>query len=326
MSVWTPRKVRVIVTIGALFAAASVARVLPVRAEPEGVLGQHLALLDRNAASFAAKDREALANDLTEDYVRKDLLGGRTTRNQEVEALQQLFAKASHLQESSQASRLIVQGGDATHPTVAITLVQTTRSADMAGPDGQPHAMTWEIVDTEERISTPGGWKCRQRVELKRRVLRDGAPLLPDETPAAALAREQIRRSYDDLARASNAGDKDSVRRTLSPAFEARAVGGGTLAAGPWIAEVERRRKEAWKSDGSYTITGLALENNRATVGCQHVLLRQAPDKEGVIHTVRETTSSRDTWEKTPQGWTLLRSEALLGERDFVQPLEATGW
>jgi len=326
MSAWKNGRMRVIVASNVLCAAAFAARMLPVRAEPEGVLGQHMALLDRNAKAFAARNGEALANDLTEDYVRLGLLGGRKSRNQELAELQRLFQRAGHPREASQATRLTVTGGDATHPTVATTLVQTKRSADVAGADGKPHAMTWETVDTEERILTPTGWKCRKRVELKNRISRDGGPYLPDPSPDAVSAREAIQRAYDDLARACNAGDENALRAMLPAAFQGRQIDGPTLTAAQWITEVERRRKEAWTSDASYAITGISVDTQRAIVGCQRTLLRQTPDKEGVIRTIRETDSSRDTWEKTPRGWSLQKSEALLEERDIVQPVVASGW
>lgn len=326
MASWLVRSGRAMVAGSVLCAAALGGRPIPVRAEPEGVLAQHMALLDRNARAFGEKNREALAKDLTADYVRIGPLGDRKSRGQEMDELERLFAKGTRLRETSQPTRLVVQGGDATTPTVATTLVETRRSADVVGSDGKVHAMMWETVDTEERISTADGWKCRKRLELKSLTLRDGAPFLRDASPATATAREELRRAYSDLAAALDAGDAEHVRKLISPSLEAHGVDGKVLAAEAWLAEVERRRKEAWKSDTSYQITGLSVDKARATVACQHTLLRQAADKEGVIRTVRETNSVRDTWERAPQGWALVKSEALLGERDLVLPVEAVGW
>ncbi len=326
MPVWTNSGVRVFVASGMLCAAALGARLLPVRAEPEGVLGQHLALLDRNARLFAEKNRAALANDLTDNYARIGMLGEKRTRGEELAELQRLFRKATQLWETSQTSRLTVQGGDATHPTVATTLVQTKRSADVIGPDGRSQTMTWDVVDTEERISTPDGWKCRKRVVLKNAVSLDGAPYVPGETPTVAIAREQIQRAYNALANASNAGDRDALREMLATSFQASQVDGKTQTAGEWIAEIERRRKADWKSDVRYSITGISANGQQAIVGCQQTLLRQTPDKDGVIRTVRNTIGSRDRWVKRSGGWTLQRSETLLVELDIVQPLAAAGW
>ena len=326
MADWTKLSVRIVVAGGMLCTMALGGRLLPARAEPQGVLGQHLELLDRNAGYFGAKNMDALAKDLTEDYERTGLVGDKKAKRKEIAELQQLFATATDLHEASQTSRLTVQGGDATTPTVATTLVQTSRSATVKDPGGKLHSMTWEIVDNEQRISTPDGWRCRQRVELKNRVTMDGAPYLHLKTPAAAETRDRIQRAYNSLAKAFNTGDGNLARTILAVGFESRSIDDKSLTADLWLAEIERRRKEAWRSDGSYEIEAISVDGDRATVGSRHNLLRQAADKEGIIHMVRETDSSRDNWQKTAQGWKLLKSETLLAETDVVQPVHAAGW
>ncbi len=143
---------------------------------------------------------------------------------------------------------------------------------------------------------------------------------------ASAGARDRIQRAYDSLAKARNSGDGNLARTILAAGFESRSIDDKPLTADQWLAEVERGRKEAWRSNGSYEIEAISVDGDRATVGSRHTLLRQAADKEGTIHMVRETDSSRDTWRNKAQGWTLLKSETLLAERDVVQPVQAVGW
>jgi len=299
---------------------------LPVNAEPEGVFGQHIALLNRNAELFAAKDTAALSADLTDDYIHIDLLGVKKNKAQEIEETKRLFAAAMHLSETSQPSRLTVQGGDANSPTVATSLVETRRSADVPGPDGKLQRLTWDTVNTETRVLTAAGWKCRQRTQLKSQVLKDGAPYQPDRPAEAARAAGAIQRAYNELARDLNGGDSKGLKGVLDGAFRSTELDSKPLQVGEWIDDVERKQKEDLRSETDFEIENLTVKAGSAIVNCHRSTLRQTPDKEGVIRTTRSTDSLRDTWNERDGRWVLSSSETLLSEQAVVLPLKAAGW
>ena len=80
MADWTKLRARIVFAGGLVCAVGMSGRLLPVRAETQGVLGQHLELLDRNAGYFGEKNKDALDKDLTSDYERIGLLGDRKDR------------------------------------------------------------------------------------------------------------------------------------------------------------------------------------------------------------------------------------------------------
>jgi len=316
-----------IAAVGAVICTlAFTARLRPVGAEPQGVLGQHFELLERNARAFERKDEQALASDLTADYVRTDLFGRNQTREQELEAERQLFKTVTHLYEFSQPVRLTVQGGDATHPTVAKTLVETRRSATITGSDGRSHETTWETVTTETRLHEGATWKCSRREELKRRVTIDGAPSIVGLTAEGRGAWRELQSAYDALAATLDGRTHEAANKLLSPAFMARSVDEKTAGPEQFLGKIEQARKAAIKTEYSFEITGVLPKKDSTVVIAEHIALRQAPDAQGVYQTVRHRVTSRDLWEKNGGRYLLKSTDALLDEPEVVQPIRAAGW
>lgn len=317
---------RIAIAAAIVCASALLARVRPVGAEGQGVLNQHIVILERNAKSFERKDDKMLAADLAPDYVRMDLFGRKQNRDQELEADKHLFTTATRLSEFSQPVRLTVQGGDATNPTVATTLVQTRRSAVVAGSDGRSHTTTWETVTKETRRQDGDSWKCTRREEIKRRVTMDGAPYIADQTPEGRTTRRELQSAYDSLALALGARSRDAAGKLLAPGFTARSMDEKSSGADAYLDAIEEARKAAWKTEYSFEVTGLQPKGDSAVVIAEHVVLRQAPDAQGVYKTVRSRITSRDTWVKSGEAYLLKNSEALLDEQEVVLPIQAAGW
>lgn len=317
---------RYIAAAAIICAIAFAARVRPVKAEPQGILNLHIELLERNSRSFERKDDKALAADLAADYVRTDLFGRKQTRDRELDAEKQLFKTASHLFEFSQPVRLTVQGGDAAHPTVATTLVETRRSASVTAADGKSHATTWETVTKETRMHEGDNWKCSSREELKRRVTVDGTPYIADLTTEGRAARREIQSKYDSLTQALDARSHEAAAKLLAPGFKARAMDEKAVGADAFLEKIEQDRKAAWKTQYSFEITGLLPKADSTIVVSEHILLRQAPDAKGVYQTIRHKVTSRDVWENRGGKYVLRSTEALLMEQEVVLPIQPAGW
>lgn len=274
--------------------------------DTDAVRKQIQAVLDRADLAAAAKDWQGVASIDTSDFQSTDVLGVTTNRDQTLANLKQTFDKAARIKINASVE-------DVSETDTAVgALIRGDGSADLTGPDGKTHPVSWSQLSAELWSKTAAGWQTRAEVVVRQDVVMDGRPLLPEGRPGDDAVRQAIQAASDGYATALTSGDYGAIEKAIASGFTAIGPDGARLDRAQFLAG--QRAQTDNRPPGllvSITVDRLMVSGDlAATVRTLRAAFNTATAA-GAVQRVLQTGISHDTWRKTAGGWQEVTSALL---------------
>lgn len=142
------------------------------------------ALYARLKQAFLHKDADAFRALMTSDFTDKE--PGRPPMNaqQSLAMMRQEFAATKSVKKMDfQIKKLTVQGKNATATTTFTFVGDIVDQAGQMGTKGKTHTMTMLGSSRDALVKTAKGWRFKGTETLSQKLLVDGKPISPGQTP-----------------------------------------------------------------------------------------------------------------------------------------------